>query len=208
MIRTLPVGQMAANCHILSDTRTSEAIIIDPGDDAEYILQAVTQASLTPVSIVATHGHFDHIMAASELQIIFNIPFKMHRDDVFLLKRMTESAKHFLGFTPDLPAPMEPVPIQGEGELWVGEKVLRILEVPGHTPGSIALYDPEDNLVVVGDLMFAGGGIGRTDFAYGDPDKLRNSVMKILAMPRETVLYTGHGPETTVSAELAYAPGV
>lgn len=204
MIRTLTVGQMAANCYLIMDPVTHQAFIVDPGDDAEYIEKAVSDAGAKPSAIIATHGHFDHIMAVRELEITFRIPFFIHHADVFLLDRMSASARHFLGFTPDLPAPDSPRTISSEETMQLGTTEIRILEVPGHTPGSIALYCPSEGFAVVGDLMFKDGGVGRTDFAYGDPKKLADSIGKIVSLPSSTVLYCGHGKETTVAAELAY----
>ena len=175
-IQTLVVGSMATNCYIAGD------MIIDPGDDAEYIMEHLTAK---PKMIVATHGHFDHLMAARAIQLAYNIPFYIHRDDIFLLSRMQESAKHFLGLRHVDPPP-EATPIPD----------LPFIHTPGHTPGSITLVF--DGILIVGDTVFAGGAVGRTDFAYSRPLDLSASVDKIMSYPKGTRILSGHGEEFTL----------
>lgn len=177
MIKTLIVGSMATNCYIVNDE-----IIIDPGDDAEYIMSHLTKK---PSMIVATHGHFDHIMAAYALQLAYNIPFYIHEDDIFLLSRMQSSARHFLGLK-DVDPPPTPSKI----------KTPPFIHTPGHTPGSICLKFSDT--LIVGDTMFAGGGVGRTDFSYSDPRKLSISIKKIRSFPKNTRVLPGHGAEFTL----------
>ena len=173
-IETLVVGQMATNCYIVGDA------IIDPGDDPEYI---ISHLSSKPKMIVATHGHFDHIMAAFAIQKAYNIPFYIHKDDIFLLRSMQSSAKHFLGLK-DVDPPPKPAPIQH----------LPFIHTPGHTPGSICLLFGD--ALFVGDTIFAGGAVGRTDYSYSDPLKLSESIKKILLYPPQTRILPGHGEET------------
>lgn len=180
VIKTLPVGQMAANCYLV--THAGKTMIIDPGDDAEYITSHVTEQ---PSMIIATHGHFDHIMAAFALQLAYNIPFYMHPDDNFLLAQMQSSAKHFLGVREVDPPPV-PTPI----------KNIPFIHTPGHTPGSICLQF--EGVLFVGDTIFAEGGVGRTDFSYSEPLKLAESIHRILSYRPETRLLPGHGEEVTV----------
>lgn len=176
-IQTLVVGQMATNCYIV------DGMIIDPGDDAEYIL---SHCKTKPTMIVATHGHFDHIMAAYALQHTYNIPFYIHKDDIFLLSKMQSSAKHFLGLN-DIDPPPRPCEIRN----------IPFIHTPGHTPGSICI--PLGDALIVGDTIFAGGAVGQTDFSYSDPKKLKTSIKKILSFPATTRLFPGHGEKTTVS---------
>ncbi len=132
--------------------------------------------------IVATHGHFDHVMAAFALQRAYNIPFYIHQDDIFLLKTMRSSAVHFLGLR-DVDPPPTPSPIEH----------VSFIHTPGHTPGSICMQF--DKMLVIGDTLFADGGIGRTDFTYSDPRKFKRSINKIRSYPRGTRLLPGHGEE-------------
>lgn len=183
-METLVVGSMATNCYIAG------GMIIDPGDDAEYIVSHLT---VKPTMIVATHGHFDHIMAAYALQLAYNIPFYIHEDDIFLLGRMQSSAKHFLGLKEIDPPPV-PTKI----------KDLPFIHTPGHTPGSICVYFKKDNVLFSGDTVFANGAVGRTDHEYSDKAALEQSVKKILSLSPATRIFPGHGEETIVQKEIRY----
>lgn len=197
MTDRLVVGQMAANCYVYTDGVTQDALIIDPGDDAAYIEDFLNRRGLVPAVIVATHGHFDHAMAALELQVAYNLPFYLHGDDAFLIGRMSDSARHFLGISyPVLPPAVTGTVSEGD-TVRVGRRKLSVLHVPGHTPGSIALYEERDGVCFVGDLLFAGGGVGRTDFRYSDGSKLARSISRITGLPGKTVLYPGHGEPWT-----------
>ncbi len=203
-IETLVVGQMATNCYICMDPATHEAIIIDPGDAAEYIINTLTRLEAAPNMIVATHGHFDHIMAAFELQFAYSIPFVIHEADTFLLQTMQQSAKHFLGLPTVDPPPQITRYINDNDILRMGKESFVVGHLPGHTPGSIYLYSKKQGVVFVGDTLFAHGAVGRTDFSYSEPLKLSTSIATILALPPTTRLFSGHGEETTVKNELVF----
>lgn len=176
MIETLVVGAMATNCYIAG------GVIIDPGDDPEYI---ISHLSVKPRMIVATHGHFDHIMGAYAIQRTYNIPFYLHRDDYFLLSTMQSSAKHFLGLND-----VDPPPVPSE------IKNVQYIHTPGHTPGSICLR--VGDILIVGDSIFADGSVGRTDHSYSDPLKFSQSLKKIRSYPPGTRILPGHGEEFTL----------
>lgn len=178
-IERLIVGSMATNCYIVED------VIIDPGDDAEYIMSHV---KVKPSMIVATHGHFDHIMAAYAIQLAYNIPFYIHEKDAFLLASMQSSAKHFLGLSHVDPPPVASVMPK-----------LPFIHTPGHTPGSICLKFGD--ALFVGDTIFAGGSVGRTDFSYSDKKQLNKSIERIFQLPDTTRIFSGHGEQTNVGAE-------
>lgn len=171
-METLVVGAMATNCYIAGD------MIIDPGDDAEYIMSHLTKK---PKMIIATHGHFDHILSAYALQLAYNIPFYIHEDDIFLLSHMESSAKHFLGLKHVDPPP-KPSKIKG----------LSFIHTPGHTPGSICIID--DGALFTGDTLFADGAVGRTDFSYSDPVALQESITRIRGFSGHKI-YAGHNVE-------------
>lgn len=199
-ITKLVVGQMQENCYLIQDKETVQTIIVDPGDDGTYITDQLTKLSAIPVMIVATHGHFDHIMAAYELQVNFNIPFFIHPDDVFLLERMRESAKHFLGIDSVDPPPQNPQKLVAGQSIMLGKTTIQVLHTPGHTPGSVCLHMGDDALFV-GDTIFAGGSVGRTDFQYSNHTKLMSSIQTILSYPNHVILYPGHGDDTIVEKE-------
>lgn len=202
-VTTLTVGQMATNCYLLSDPETQECVIVDPGDDAEYISDKITALGLTPTHIIATHGHFDHILSAFVLKINFGIPFLMSGLDRFLVDRMQSTAKHFLGVVVD-PPPTIDRSICGGDSLDVGHITVSVIALPGHTPGGIGLYEKKSGILLTGDTLFADGAVGRTDHEYADRMILKTSVLKILHFPISTRLFPGHGEESTVGAEQVF----
>mgnify|MGYP001570324128 CR=1 FL=1 len=188
-IETLTVGQMAANCYLVSDG--NEAIIIDPGDDGEYIVGKIQETGARLTAIVATHGHSDHVTASFELHLALGAPFYIHARDIFLLDRMRVPRSD--------PPPTVTKTLSDGDTITIGTYSLKVMHTPGHTPGGITLYEPKLGIAFVGDVLFAGGGVGRTDFSYSDPAQLTASIQKLLALPKETVLYPGHGEPTTVA---------
>ncbi len=204
VITCLSVGQMAANCYLVSDIKTGEGIIIDPGDDAEYISDTLLKLHITPTMIVATHGHFDHLMAAYALKLGFGIPFCMHPLDAFLVSRMEQTAKHFLGVPYVDPAPSVDRKLRDGEVIAVGSIRLTVLHTPGHTPGSICLYEKQSGVLFTGDTIFSTGAVGRTDRSYANREVLLSSVYRILLYPKRTRILAGHGQETTIGAEASY----
>jgi hydroxyacylglutathione hydrolase len=196
-VKKLVVGQLETNCYLVFDSKTRKAIIIDPGDDADYIIRILSDLEVKPLKIVATHGHLDHILAVTELKLAYNIPFLIHRADEFLLKRVRPTTKHFLGTEADPTLPVDDYLKEGD-KLAIDNCELKIITTPGHTPGSVSLYSKKAGIVFVGDLIFAGGGLGRTDFQYASFDDLKKSIEKILKLPKETIVYSGHGEETII----------
>ncbi len=199
-ITTLVVGQMATNCYIVHDRNTKQALIIDPGDDAEYITDTIIKLNLTPIAILATHGHFDHVMAAFALQIAFGIPFMINPADTFLLKRMQETARHFLGVQAIDPPPRVDTALLDSQQLAVGDCLCTLWLGPGHTPGSMVLYHADSNSVFVGDILFADGAVGSTDHTYSSSADLKASIAKIRSLPENTTIYPGHGDTTMVKS--------
>lgn len=203
-VTTFTVGQMATNCYLLSDSETRECVIVDPGDDAEYISDRITTLGLTPTHIIATHGHFDHIMAAFVLKINFDIPFLIHEKDRFLVNRMQSTAKHFLDVGECDPPPSIDRTIEHGDILDIGHIGVAIWALPGHTPGGIGLYEKKSGIMLTGDTLFADGAVGRTDHEYADRRLLKTSISKILHLPVFTRLLPGHGEESTVGAEVLF----
>lgn len=193
----MTVGQLQTNCYLVIDG--NKALIIDPGDDAEYIIQILADEDTTPTKIIATHGHYDHLLAVYELKLAYNVPFLMHKDDGFLLKRMGSSASYFSGIPAD-PSPKIGKYLKDGDKLTINHQSLTIMKTPGHTPGSISLYSRKAKCVFVGDLIFAGAGFGRTDFSYSNHFSLLKSIRKLLSLPEETKVFSGHGEQTTIGA--------
>lgn len=194
-IVTLPVGQMETNCYLVEDS--GEVGIVDPGDDGDFIMRQIADLGAKPVWIVLTHGHFDHVLAVTELALAYNIQVYMHPDDKFLLKDAKRSAEYFLRIEAD-PVIVATEPLIEGAELVVGKGKLKVIGMPGHTPGGICLYNEESKAFLCGDSVFAGGGVGRTDFKYCSAEDLEKSILKIMKLPEETTVYPGHGEETTI----------
>lgn len=200
-IRKLTVGQLQTNCYLVVESE--EALIIDPGDDADYIMRIISDEDAKPIKILATHGHYDHVLGATELKLAYKIPFLIHKKDEFLLARMKSSAAYFGRISAGPPPKIDKYLDEGKS-LKIANFKLRIIHTPGHTPGSICLYSEEEKCIFAGDVVFAGGGIGRTDFAYSNQTLLLKSINKLLKFPEDIKVYCGHGEETTIGDLMKY----
>lgn len=194
-IIVLSVGQLRTNCYLVEDE--GEVGIIDPGDDGDYILRKMEDLKAKPVWIVATHGHFDHVLGISEIVLATNIPFYLNPKDNFLLQRAKKSAEHFTKTYAD-PMLVKPLPLSQTSKISVGRENFQVIETPGHTPGGISFYCKKEKVLFPGDLIFARGAVGRTDFEYASFENLTKSIKKVLKLPEETVVYPGHGESTTI----------
>lgn len=199
-IHPLQVGQMRTNCYLVKDKKSSQTLIIDPGDDGEYIIEQLSKLQCIPKLIIATHGHFDHIMAVLTLSLTFQIPFRVSFKDQFLVDKMRENARYFLSIDAGPPPPIEQ-DLPDKAKISFGAINFTIIETPGHTPGSICLSDIRNNILFVGDLVFAGGGIGRTDFVYSNKNDLYSSLLKIFKLDEKTDIYPGHGVSFPLGSE-------
>jgi hydroxyacylglutathione hydrolase len=202
-VARLIVGGLRANCYLVWDKKSREAVIIDPGDEADYIIEKINELDLRPQKIVATHGHFDHVMAVNELKLAlqaqagFKIPFLMHKKDERILRWMRRSAIYFTKVDPG-PKPEANENIKEGVVIKAGEIELRVIETPGHTLGGVCLYCPKEKILFSGDTIFAEGAVGRTDFPYCSKAELKKSIKKLLKLPEETKVFPGHGEETTI----------
>lgn len=199
-IHPLIVGQMRSNCYLVKDKKSSETLIIDPGDDGEYIVEQLTRLTCVPKLIIATHGHFDHIMAVLTISLTFQIPFRLNYKDQFLVDKMRENARYFLGIDPG-PPPLIGQDLPDKDQLQLGDINFTVIETPGHTPGSVCLYDKRYNILLCGDLIFAKGGVGRTDFSYSDQNDFNRSLLKIFNLDDKTEVYPGHGSTFKIGRE-------
>ncbi len=200
-ILTLPLGRMRANCYLLING--DKCLIIDPADEASFILEEIQRRKLTPLAMLATHGHFDHVMAAGEIQLSFKIPLCISSEDLFLVKRIDETAKYFLGYNPHLVKPGEIEHFAKTNELKIGNWDLKIILTPGHTPGSVSFYFPKEKILFSGDTLFK-RGIGRYDFSYSNKRDLDESLKKLSKLPEDTIVYPGHGEETDIKDEKSF----
>jgi len=194
----LTLGALSTNCFIVYDKSGRQGIIVDPSDSGEFITKELSEKEIKPIVIVATHGHFDHILAATHLTLTLKISFEMSKKDEFLLEKMQDSSFRFTGNAEDIP-PKIGKSLKNGDKIVFGQSSLEVLETPGHTPGGISLYSKEDNLCFSGDLVFSDGSIGRYDFSYSEREKLIKSIKKILKLPARTKIFCGHGEDTSVS---------
>ncbi|MDO8570802.1 MAG: MBL fold metallo-hydrolase [Candidatus Daviesbacteria bacterium] len=196
-ILSLTVGQVRTNCYLIESD--GEVGIIDPGDDADFIIRKITDSGAKPVWILSTHGHFDHVLAVSELALTYQIPYYLNPKDNFLLKRAKETAEHFLKISVD-PILTKPKYFSSASQAWlgVGKLEFKIIETPGHSQGGICLYCQKEKVIFTGDTLFARGLIGKTTMQYCSQEDLEKSLEKIFKLPAETLLYPGHGEESTL----------
>lgn len=193
------VGMLQTNCYLLGDTPSRQAILVDPGGDAPALISRIKKLGLQLQAILITHGHFDHVMDASKVKAELGGEILIHPLDEPML---AQSIK---------PAAGESIPSADrhvrEGDMLLyGAIELKVLETPGHSRGHVSYYFQKANAVFVGDTLFA-GSIGRTDLPGGSYDQLLKSVRtKIFPLHDETLVYPGHGPETTVGKEKRMNP--
>jgi len=199
------VGPLACNCYIVGDDATKEAIVIDPGGDAEDLVTTIVEHGLRITAIIATHAHFDHVIAAERVRDATGAPFYLHDHDKPVLSWLQESGRLFLGI--DLPPPPDVDSAADEGTRVVAGAVeLEVMHTPGHSPGSISLLG--DGALFSGDTLFA-GSVGRTDLPGGDTLAMVRAIRKkLFALDDDLRVYPGHGPATTLGEEKVSNPFV
>lgn len=204
ILKELAVGPIMANCFILGCEETHKAAVIDPGGDAERILDTLKRSGLDAVVIVNTHGHFDHVGANAEVKKATGAEILIHEADAPMLSSLSSSAAAFGLSCSDSPPPDRRI---SDGDtVSFGTLTLKVLHTPGHTPGGISLHIEE--MVFVGDTLFS-GSIGRTDFPGGDYDTLISSIRtKLFPLGDAVDVFTGHGPATTIGREKRFNPFV
>ena len=198
IVKTLAVGLLQTNCYVVGCEKTKQAAVIDPGDEAGRILAAVREAGLKVTHVLLTHAHFDHIGAADEVVRASGAPLALHPGDLPLLK----AGGGAIFFDLEPPAiPAAPDTLAAGQAIAVGELTLRVLHTPGHTPGHVTFYAPDERAVFDGDVLFA-GGIGRADLPGSDFETLMRSIgEQLMTLPDDTAVYPGHGPATTIGRE-------
>lgn len=196
-IESLPIGQLQTNCYLVSDPESEQCLIIDPGDEANFISEKILRQNLSPQAIIATHGHFDHVLAAYELQIAFGIPFLLHPQDKKLLSRSTDSASYWLDREIAVKPPKVNKEIKEGDKISLDKHKLEIIHTPGHTPGGITLFNQGQKVAFVGDTIFK-NGVGRTDFKYASSKQLWQSIEKIKEKLSGYTAYPGHGEKFVI----------
>jgi hydroxyacylglutathione hydrolase len=222
----LPVGLLQCNCSILGDPESREAIVIDPGDEVDRILEIIRRHGLKVRAIVSTHTHIDHVGGLAALHRATGAPVLIHEDDLGLYRSLDMQAEWLGVPTPEVIRLPEFVK-EGDTLRW-GDFAAHVLHTPGHTPGSISLvidsvaqaagdararhpadsrhHATEPGRLIAGDTLFQ-GSIGRTDLPGGSYPQIISSIReKLLVLPDEIVVYPGHGASTTIGSERAHNP--
>jgi glyoxylase-like metal-dependent hydrolase (beta-lactamase superfamily II) len=201
LIETFPVGPLQCNCAIVADPTTREAVVVDPGDEPDRILETLSGAGLKAVALVHTHAHFDHVGCSALLKRITGAPILMHESDLPLYENLDEQGKAF-GVSMDKPGSVDRLLVHGD-RVACGAGALQVLHTPGHTPGSLSFRMEGDE----GDILFSGDtlfrrSIGRTDLWGGSMEQILASIRnQLLTLPGDLRVIPGHGPDTTVAEE-------
>ena len=201
-IKKFTFNPVQENTFVLYD-ETGECVIIDAGcyfeNERKELDSFISNQQLKPVRLINTHCHFDHIMGVTHCRAKYHLQFETHQDEAALAEQATEQGDLFA-------IPMEPVDapdvfFQEGDHLTFGNSYLQVIAAPGHSPGGVVFYNPEQKILIAGDVLFY-GSIGRTDLPGGSFERLVGNIKtKLLTLPDETVVYCGHGPETTIGFE-------
>lgn len=201
-IDILPLGIVQANCYILQDNK-KKCIIVDPGGQGEMLIDFIKEKNVTPIAILLTHAHFDHIGAVDEVLSVWDVPIYMHKKEFSWLKDPKLNGSNFFGL-PDVTVNKIPVKLKMDEKLIIEDFQFDLFHTPGHSPGSVSFYMKDEGIVISGDALFQ-GSVGRTDLVEGNFEILKKSIEeKLFTLPDETVVYSGHGMSTTIGYEKSY----
>lgn len=197
------------NTYVVYDPDSKECAVIDPGmineEEENALSNFIERNGLKVEHIINTHLHIDHAVGAKYAQNIFHKPIEAHKDDAFLGERLQQQAEMF-GINEKIEDVSVNIYLKEGDTIKIGKGKLAVLHVPGHSPGSIALYDKDGGFVITGDALFE-GSVGRTDLPGGNGEQLIKSIKeKLLALPDFTIVYPGHGGHTTIGRERAVNP--
>lgn len=201
LVEAVVVTPFVQNCHVVALAAGGPGVVVDPGGEAERIEAALTRLGVKAVAVLGTHGHLDHVGAAAQIADPRGIPCYLHPADAGLF------ATPGMGIwdVPPFPVPADLRPLTDGDRLELAGLVIDVLHVPGHTRGQSVFHLPDHGLLFSGDLLFA-GSIGRVDLPTGEPARMGASLRRVLELPDETVVHSGHGPVTTIGAERAHNP--
>jgi len=200
IVETIPVGPLQCNCTILGDLVSRKAIVVDPGGDAEILLERLVELDLQVERIIHTHAHLDHFLASGKMKEATGAKLALHREDLFLWDMLEDQCRMF-------GIPFEPPPppdqwLENEEEIDLNDLQGKALHTPGHTPGSMCFLFESQKLLIAGDTLFQ-GSIGRTDLWGGDFKKIEKSIQeKLYTLDEETSVITGHGESTSIGHEM------
>jgi hydroxyacylglutathione hydrolase len=211
ILESAAVGPFFKNGYVVGCERTKQAIYIDPGDEVEQMLAFIAGRELIVTHILLTHAHVDHVSGVAEAKRALGAPIYLHHDDQFIYDNAVRSGMMF-GLTVEQPPPVDRY-YEDDSLIVFGDYEVRVAHTPGHCPGGVCLVlsktgEPGTPHLFVGDTLFA-GSIGRTDLPGGDYDTLLEAITGVLfTFPDDAIVYSGHGPETTIGREKATNPFV
>lgn len=198
IVKKLVLGPIQTNCYLIGCPETLQGAVVDPAWDAPAILSEAESAGLKIKYVLNTHAHWDHVSANADVLEATGAELAIHPDDLPLLR--TRGGADFWGI-PVRPSPEPDIELAEGQVIKVGQLKLQTLFTPGHTPGHVSFYEADAGVIFDGDVLFK-QGIGRTDLPGGDYHALMHSIKEVLmALPPETVVYSGHGPATTIGEE-------
>ena len=200
IVETLPVGHLQCNCTILGDPVSRKAIVVDPGGDAEMLIERLVELDLQVERIIHTHAHLDHFLASGKMKEATGAKLALHRDDLFLWDMLEDQCRMF-GIPFEKPPPPDQW-LEHDEEIDVKGVQGKALHTPGHTPGSMCFLFANQKLLIAGDTLFQ-GSIGRTDLWGGDYQQIEKSIQeKLYTLDEETAVITGHGESTNIGHEM------
>ncbi len=211
IVESAAVGPFFKNGYVVGCERTRRAIYIDPGDEVDQLLATIAAQGLQVTHILLTHAHVDHVSGVAEAKRALGAPIFLHKDDLFIYQNAVRSGMMF-GLTVEEPPPVDRY-YEDDAVIAFGDYEVRVAHTPGHCPGGVCLAisrngDQAAPHLFVGDTLFA-GSIGRTDLPGGDYDTLLKAITEVLfKYPDDAIVYSGHGPETTIGREKATNPFV
>jgi hydroxyacylglutathione hydrolase len=211
ILESAAVGPFFKNGYVVGCENTRQAVFIDPGDEVDQLLAFIAAEKLEVTHILLTHAHVDHVSGVAEAKRALGVPIYLHKDDLFLYQNAVRTGMMF-GLTVEEPPPVD-VFYEGDEPIVFGDYRVRVVHTPGHCPGGVCLAiakngDTAPPHLFVGDTLFA-GSIGRTDLPGGDYQTLLKAITEVLfAFPDDSIVYSGHGPETTIGREKTSNPFV
>ncbi|HEY4734132.1 MAG TPA: MBL fold metallo-hydrolase [Gemmatimonadaceae bacterium] len=195
-VQTITVGAFQENSYLLVDERSNRAVIVDPGGEGERLIDTIEASGATLEAIWVTHAHVDHVGAIASIKRKWDVPIYLHPLDRRLYEAASRQAEVY-GLPFEEPPPPDREFADGQN-VKVGEQEMSVMHAPGHAPGHVVIHG--DGIALVGDCLFA-GSIGRTDLPFSNPPHLAATLEKLASLPPETVVYPGHGVETTIGEE-------
>ncbi|MEZ7674688.1 MBL fold metallo-hydrolase [Prevotella sp. 20925_1_30] len=207
-IQTFEVNPLHENCYVIND-ETKECVIIDCGalTDTEQnaVIAYINEEGLKPIHNLGTHGHLDHHFGDAAILSAFNLQPEVAEGDKVLMQHPKEAALQMLGMDLNIDLPAGNLKLTENEDVKFGSHTFKIIRTPGHSPGSVSFYCAEENVLFTGDTLFK-GSIGRTDFPGGSMFQIISSLRELAQLPDKTIVYPGHGPQTSIGFELAHNP--